>query len=255
MKVARSVKLLGEDICGYTVDEKIWQGATSTVYRCSSAGGRGKWGQTVAVKILHPYRDNPLQIRQFKKEAKIQGRIVHDNIVRVYGMGRKSGFYAIFMEYVYGNNLRIASQTSDVKTEWLLSFFSRFAAALDYLHARGIVHNDIKPENIIIGKFNDSFKLTDFGFAEKLNRWSRKSPYTGGTEKYMAPERAKGVSDLRSDIYSYGVLLEEFLKDRIGNELIYSIIVRATHREPFKRYISMSDVKNDVDRLYIEYNS
>jgi len=249
------VKLVGETIGGYTIEEKIWQGATSTVYRGSSAGGRGRWGQTVAIKVLHPYRDNPLQIRQFIKEAKIQGKIIHENIVRVYGMGRKDGYLAIFMEYVYGSSLRIASQTTEIKTDWLIKFFSRFAAALDYLHSIGIVHNDIKPENIIIGKVNGSFKLTDFGFAEKLSRWSRKSEYTGGTEKYMAPERARGVTDLRSDIYSYGILLDEFLNDRIGNELIYFIIVRATQREPFKRYSSMSDVKDDIDRLYIEYNS
>lgn len=247
------VKLTGETICGYTVEDKIWQGATSTVYRCSCADGRCRWGQTVAVKILHPYRDNPVQIRQFIREARIQGKIIHDNIVRVYGMGRKDGFLAIFMEYVYGNSLRIASQTTEIKTEWLISFFSRLASALDYLHSRGIVHNDLKPENIIIGKVNGAFKLTDFGFAEKLSRWSRKSQYSGGTEKYMAPERAKGVSDRRSDIYSFGILLDEFLKDRLGSERIYSIIVRATQREPYKRYSTMSDVKEEIDRLSIEY--
>lgn len=249
------VKLAGETIGGYTVEEKIWQGATSTVWRCSCSNGKGRWGQTVAIKVLHPYRNNPLQIKQFIKEAKIQGKIVHENIVRVYGICRKETSLAIFMEYVYGNSLRITSQSTEIKTEWLLKFFSKLASALGYLHSRGIVHNDIKPENIIIGKVNGTFKLTDFGFAEKLSRWSKKSQYTGGTEKYMAPERARGVSDLRSDIYSFGILLDEFLKDRIGNELIYSIIVRATQREPFKRYGSMSDVNDDLNRLYIEYTS
>jgi serine/threonine protein kinase len=249
------IRLIGETINGYVVDEKIWQGATSTVYRCSVAGGRGRWGQTVAIKVLHPYRNNPLQIKQFVKEARMQGGIVHDNIVRVYGMGKKDGYLAIFMEYVYGNSLRITSQTTEMKTEWLISFFSQLASALEYLHSKGIVHNDLKPENIIIGKVGGAFKLTDFGFAEKLSRWSRKSSYTGGTEKYMAPERAKGVSDFRSDIYSFGILLDEFLKDRIGNERIYSIIVRATQRELFKRYNTISDLKDELNRLYIEYTS
>jgi eukaryotic-like serine/threonine-protein kinase len=249
------VRLAGENIVGYTVEEKIWQGATSTVWRCSCSIGRGKWGQTVAIKVLHPHRNSPLQIKQFAKEAKIQSTIVHENIIRVYGLVRKGNLLVIFMEYVYGNNLRLASQTTEIKTDWLIRFFSKLASAVDYLHSRGIVHNDIKPENIIVGRGNEDLKLTDFGFAESLSRWSKKSQYAGGTERYMAPERSKGVTDLRSDIYSFGMLLDEFLKDRLGNERVYSIIVRATQREPFKRYSSMSEVKDELDRLYIEYTS
>ncbi len=69
----------------------------------------------------------------------------------------------------------------------------------------------------------------------------------------MAPERSKGLIDLRSDIYSFGMLLDEFLKDRLASERISSIIARATQKEPFKRYSSMSDVKVEIDRLYLEF--
>jgi eukaryotic-like serine/threonine-protein kinase len=249
------VRLTGENIGGYTVEEKVWQGATSTVWRCSCPIGRGKWGQTVAIKVLHPYRNSPLQIKQFVREAKLQSSLIHKNIVRVYGLVRKENLLAIFMEYVYGDSLRLTSQIKEIETEWLIKFFSKLADTLNYLHSRGIVHNDIKPENVIIGKGTGDFKLTDFGFAESLSRWVRKNHYIGGTEKYMAPERAKGVSDQRSDIYSFGILLDEFLKECLGNERVYSMIARATQREPFKRYSSMSDMKDEIDRLYVEYTS
>ncbi len=170
-----TVKLTGENIGGYKVEEKRWQGATSTVWRCSCQDGRGRWGQTIAVKVLNPYRDNPLQINQFIKEAKIQGKIFHENVVRVYGIVRKENLLGMLMEYVYGDNLKIVSQTTEIKTDWLIRFFSRLASAIGYLHSRGIVHNDIKPENIIIRKVDRDFKLTDFGFAESLRWWSKKA--------------------------------------------------------------------------------
>lgn len=93
-KVENNGGFAGLTIRNYTAEEKIWQGATSTVYRCS--GGR----YPVAMKILHPYRVQPVQIKQFIKEAKIQGSLNHENIVKVYGMGKKNGFFAIIMEYV-----------------------------------------------------------------------------------------------------------------------------------------------------------
>ncbi len=248
------IKLTGETVKGYIVEEKIWQGATSTVYRCSSVNGNGRYGKTVAIKVLHPYRNQPVQINQFIREAKMQARLNHENIVKVYGLAQKENLLAIFMEYVNGTSLRMAFQNWEMTTESLIKFFLGLADTVDYIHSKGIIHNDIKPENIIVGRNNGIFKLTDFGYAERLNRWFRKpSIYTGGTEKYMAPERAKGTFDQRSDIYSFGILLDEFLKDRLQNEKIYSIIAVATQKEPFKRYDTMSKVKDELERLYLEF--
>ncbi|HOL21371.1 MAG TPA: serine/threonine-protein kinase [bacterium] len=246
------VKLTGDVFNGYTVEEKIWQGATSTVYRCR---GSGRYGNIVAIKVLHPYRNHPSQIQQFIREAKIQASLRHKNIVEVYGVGRKDHLVAIFMEYVNGISLRVASQTVDIPAGTFIKFFIDLADTVDYIHKRGIIHNDIKPENIIIGKSLNILKLTDFGYAEKLHRWfGRKNGYSGGTEGYMAPERAKGLSDKRSDIYSIGVLLDEFLKDKLeGREEIYSIIVKATQRDPFKRYASAAELKFDLETLYLDY--
>ncbi|MCX8082967.1 MAG: serine/threonine protein kinase [bacterium] len=246
------VKLTGDVFNGYSVEEKIWQGATSTVYRCS---GNGRYGNIVAIKVLHPYRNHPTQIKQFIREAKLQARLKHNNIVKVYGIGKKDHLVAIFMEYVNGLNLRMASQTMDIPTGNFIRLFIKLVETVGYIHKKGIIHNDIKPENIIIGKVNGILKLTDFGYAEKVKRWfGRKSEYSGGTEKYMAPERTKGISDKRSDIYSIGVLLDEFLKDKLhGKEEIYSIIVKATQKDPEKRYINAAELKSDLETLYLDY--
>ncbi|MDD3726518.1 MAG: serine/threonine-protein kinase [Candidatus Ratteibacteria bacterium] len=251
-KAEYTIKLAGDVFNGYTVEEKIWQGATSTVYRCS---GSGRYGSVVAIKVLHPYRNLPHYVKLFIREAKIQSRLNHKNIVKVYGTGRKDHLVAIFMEYVNGINLRMAFQTMDMPATTLLRLFIELTDTVDYIHKRGIIHNDIKPENIIIGKSNGLLKLTDFGYAEKMGRWfGKKNEYSGGTERYMAPERTKGMSDKRSDIYSIGILLDEFLKDKLGGrEEIYSIIVKATQKEPFKRYTSAAELKFDLEKLYIGY--
>lgn len=245
------MKLTGNIFNGYTIEEKIWQGATSTVYRCR---GNGRYGNIVAIKVLHPYRNMPHYIKQFIREAKLQARLNHRNIVRVYGVGKKENLVAIFMEYVNGLNLRMTTQTREIPAGDLLRLFIQLVETVDYIHRKGIVHNDIKPENIIVNNNLSMLKLTDFGYAEKINRWfGRKSEYSGGTEKYMAPERAKGISDIKSDIYSIGVLLDEFLKDKLGGrEEIYSIIVKATQKEPYKRYTSAAELKFDLEMLYLD---
>jgi len=248
------VKLTGEVFNGYTVEEKIWQGATSTVYRCS---GSGRYGNIVAIKVLHPYRNHLSQIKQFIREAKIQARLRHKNIVEVYGVGRKDHLVAIFMEYVNGMNLRAAYQSMDIPADKMLRFFIELTETVDYIHSKGVIHNDIKPENIIVGKSLDILKLTDFGYASRLRRWfGRENISNGGTEQYMAPERGKGISDKKSDIYSIGILLDEFLKDKLkGSEEIYSIIVKATQKEPFRRYESAADLKFDLEKLYLSVSA
>jgi len=249
------VKLVGENIKGYVVEEKIWQGATSTVYRCSSENGSGRYGKILAIKVLHPYRNQPQHIKQFAREAKIQAMFNHQNIVKVYGLAKKDAILGIFMEYVNGASLRIASQNGELSAEWFIRFFLKLAETVEHIHARGVVHNDLKPENIIVTRNGEMLKLTDFGYAEQLRGWFKKGSSAGGTEKYMAPERASGAFDERSDVYSFGVLLDEYLKDKLQNERIYLIIAKSMEKEPFRRYASMTEVKEQLQRLYLEFTS
>ena len=249
------VKLAGESIKGYVVEEKIWQGATSTVYRCSSENGNGRYGKVLAIKVLHPYRNQPQHIKQFAREAKIQAMFNHENIVKVYGLAKKDAVLGIFMEFVNGTSLRIAAQNSEITNEWFIRFFLKLAETVEHIHKRGVIHNDLKPENIIVTRNGEMLKLTDFGYAEQLRGWFKKELSAGGTEKYMAPERARGAFDERSDVYSFGVLLDEYLKDRLQNERIYMIIAKSTEKEPFKRYASMTEVKEQLQRLYVEFTS
>ena len=241
IKAEYKVKLTGEVIGGYKIEEKIWQGATSTIYKGISLNGPGKYGKIIAIKVLHPYRKDPLQIRQFLKEIKIQKRLNHPNIVKVYKGGKFNGFLFMFAEYVDGKSLRMVAQEKEIPFEKVIHIMVEVGKGLSYIHKRGIIHNDIKPENIIVSKDFDVVKLTDFGYAEKLRGFLKSHSLPGGTERYMAPERKKGNYDFRSDIYSLGRVFEELLKKEIDSPEIYEIIIKATHQEPSKRYQTVEE--------------
>ncbi|MCD6407860.1 serine/threonine protein kinase [bacterium] len=249
IKAEYKVKLTGEIIGGYKVEEKIWQGATSTIYKGISLNGPGKYGKIIAIKVLHPYRKDPLQIRQFLKEVKLQKKLEHPNIVKVYGGGKFNGFLFMFAEYVDGKSLRMVAQEKEIPFEKIIHIMIEVGKALSYVHKKGIIHNDIKPENIIVGKDFDVVKLTDFGYAEKLHRFLRYHSLPGGTERYMAPERKKGDYDFRSDIYSLGCVFEELLHGKIDSPEIYEIIIKATHHDPSKRYQTIDEFVEELRNL------
>jgi len=246
------VKLKSEVIENYSVEEKIWQGATSTVYKCINKYGKGKHGSIVAIKVLHPYRKDPLQIKMFIREGRIQQKLSHENIVRTFSVGKTEDFYFILMEYIRGSNLKVFSQNGIPPFRQLLEMFRDLAYTLSYMHGRKILHNDIKPENIMFDQAAKSLKLTDFGYASTFQKWFNRKFPAGGTEKYMAPERKTGISDTRSDIYSFGMVLDEFLPQNERDEIISSIIHKAIQREPHKRYASFSEMISDMK--YYFYN-
>lgn len=251
IKAEYKLKLTGEIIGGYKVGEKIWQGATSTIYKGFSLNGPGKYGKIIAIKVLHPYRKSPLQIRQFLKEVKLQKKLEHPNIIKVYGGGKFNDLLLMFAEYVDGKSLRMVIQEKEILLKKIIYILTEVGKALSYLHRKGIIHNDIKPENIIVSKNFDVIKLTDFGYAEKLCRFLKYPSLPGGTEKYMAPERKKGKGyyDFRSDIYSLGRVLEELLHEEIESPEIYEIIIKATHNDPSKRYQTIDEFIEELRNL------
>ncbi|MCM8768878.1 MAG: serine/threonine protein kinase [Candidatus Omnitrophica bacterium] len=233
------IKLTGQYLGNYLLQEKIWQGATSTVYR-AQASETAPFGRTVAVKVLHPYRNSALQRRQFFWEASLMKRLRHPNIVRVYSSGRQQSLFFFFMEFVNGRSLRqyLAERTLTLKQ--CLFFVGELAKALNYIHGLGIVHRDLKPENILISNDLTQVKLIDFGYAGYISpRWWQTQLLSGGTEPYLAPEVSRGErGDHRADIFSFGVIIRELLLPRMetGQEALEAVVQQATHPLPWKRY-------------------
>jgi serine/threonine protein kinase len=239
--------LIGTTVSDYTVEERIWQGATSTVYKCTIANGKAKYGNIAALKVLHPYRREPIQIKRFVKEAQIQKKLNHKNIIQVYFYGKTGLSFFIFMEYVGGKNIRNFLQNSSVTDKQSLKMLKEVAEALEFTHNKNVIHNDIKPENILYDPTTNSFKLTDFGYARPIQRWFRKTEHSGGTAGYMAPERKQGIFNQRSDIYSFGVVMKEVLTDKIKDYKPELIFNKATQKNPDKRYASFTELITDIN--------
>lgn len=243
----------GKTVENYLVEKRIWQGATSIVYKCISQNGKGKYGDIVALKVLHPHRKEPSQIKMFIREARLQKKLDYKNVVRVHSVGKIEFSLFIFMEYIRGQNLREFSLNGLVDNKELVKMFRDIAETISFIHSKKVIHNDIKPENILFDPISNTFKITDFGYARPFKKWFNKKDYSGGTDKYMAPERTKGVFNEKTDIFSFGIIMEELLFPRIPDKRINSIIHKATHKDPNNRYSSFSKLIKDIDHsLYKE---
>jgi len=168
MEQEYKLKLIGEEIENYKIEERIWQGGTSTIYKgiCED----GIFGKVVAIKVLHPYRREYYQVKTFKKEFKILRNLSHPNIIKVYKMGRKNGLYYIIMEYIDGKSLKnFYEKNSEIFPQTILYILIKVGEGIKYIHSQRIVHNDIKPENVIVKNNLKDVKIIDFGYAEKIS--------------------------------------------------------------------------------------
>jgi len=202
-----SSKFINSTIGEYRLIEKLGEGGMGEVYQ----GVHSKIGRVVAVKILSQAAHGPEFVERFLNEARIQGGLQHHNIVTLYDFLEYNGQPCIIMEYIEGQTL------TDCVRAWgglplpdAIRYFQSIVEAIDYVHSRGIVHRDIKSNNVKITP-SGQVKLLDFGIAK-----SGASPaltVTGafvGTLQYLSPEQlVGGVADVRSDIWSLGVLLYE----------------------------------------------
>ncbi len=175
-------------------------------------------GRAVAVKFLRKaFLRQPLVVERFMGEAKTIAKLCHRNIVGIYGLGRTAGnAYFIVMELVSGPNLAVLGKTRVVSVQEAVRWTIETCTALEHAHARGIIHCDLKPANLLLDR-NGSIQVTDFGLARGL---SEQAPWTGeleGTAPFMAPEQASpcwGPIDVRTDVYGIGAVLYALLTGR-----------------------------------------
>ncbi|HET9477864.1 MAG TPA: serine/threonine-protein kinase, partial [Pyrinomonadaceae bacterium] len=230
----------------YRILERLGAGGMGEVYLAEDM----KLGRKVAIKILsEEYTTNKDRLQRFEQEASAASNLNHPNILTIHEVGTDSGRHYIATEYIDGLTLRRKALSSQMDIPEILDIAVQVASALEEAHAAGIVHRDIKPDNIMVRR-NGYVKVLDFGLA-KLTETVDRSPSDAeaatrvlvqtdagvvmGTSHYMSPEQARGKRvDARSDIWSLGVVLYELVTGRtpFEGETSTDVIVGITQKEP-----------------------
>ena len=214
--------LIGKKLDGlYEVKELIGSGGMANVYKAVMLGRNGPVpaGTVVAVKVLRQeYTHDPELVRRFKNESKAISLLNHPNIVKVYDVSVNDQLQYIVMEYVDGMTLReyLNERGGKLTSRETVHFISQILKALEHAHANGVVHRDIKPQNIMLLD-NGQLRMMDFGIA-RISRAENQllSGKTMGSVHYISPEQAKGdETDCTSDIYSVGVMMYEMLSGQL----------------------------------------
>src|SRR3989338_10105698 len=199
--------LAGQTLGQYRILEQIGLGGMPTIFKAYQPGME----RLVALKVLpQHYAANPKFVQRFEQEARLIAKLEHRNILPVYDFGSHDGTTYLVMRYLQAGTVKDILGHGALPLPDAARVLSDIAAALDYAHAQGIVHRDVKPSNILVDKQGSSY-LTDFGIAKVLEGTQDLTGTTAlGTPAYMSPEQTLGKPVTpRSDVYSLGVMLYE----------------------------------------------
>jgi serine/threonine-protein kinase len=203
----------------YRVESRIARGGMATVY----TGVDTRLDRAVAIKIMHAgLGDDDDFAARFVREARAAARLNHPNVVAVFDQGSDDGTVFLVMEYVPGSTLRdLIREQAPLPPQRALAVLERVLAALSAAHEAGLVHRDVKPENVLIAP-DGSIKVADFGLARAVSSSTAATATSGlliGTVSYLAPELVLNQgADARCDVYACGVLLYEMLTGRKPHE-------------------------------------
>lgn len=270
-------KYIGKRLDGrYEIHELIGVGGMAKVYRCNDTVD----DREVAIKILKDeYLNNDEFIRRFKNESKAIAMLSHQNIVKVYDVSFGDMIQYIVMEYIDGITLKeYIDQQGIIEWKDALHLTTQVLKALQHAHECGIVHRDIKPQNIMLLQ-DGTIKVTDFGIARFSDKATRTMTEQAiGSVHYIAPEQARGaVTDGKTDIYSVGVMLYEMLTGKLpfdGDSAVTvalmqlqqtpkrprevnpgipigleQITMKAMEKQPADRYTSAAEMLSDIERF------
>ena len=216
----------------YEVQDFIGQGAMGLVYRAYHA----QLERTGAVKVLQGIAPDADTTTRFRHEAQAIAQLRHPNILNVYDFGELNGTPYMIVEYVPGGSLAGRLSQGPVDQAAALRYLRGIASGLDYAHAHGIIHRDVKPANVLLEP-DDSPVLADFGLAKLLQGSSLKSMtgVTTGTPAYMAPEQVTGSKvGPAADRYSLATIAYEMLTGVIpfDGEALLELLYAQVHRDP-----------------------
>jgi serine/threonine-protein kinase len=279
----------------YTLIDRIAVGGMAEIFLARQAGLEG-FEKTIVIKRIRPHLSKqPNFVKMFLNEAKLAAQLNHPNIVQIYDLGRISESYFIAMEYIFGRDMRRIIPKADAlgipfPMVYALKIASSVCEGLYYAHQRAdmygnalnIVHRDVTPENIFVS-FDGTVKVLDFGIAKAANQIEQtRAGEIKGKLSYMSPEQCMGKPlDCRSDIFSLGVVLYEWLtgfKLFTGDsevavlksitegkiyapsyfkadipEAVEAILMRALEKDREKRYQTAWDMQYDIDQFLSQY--
>ena len=262
---------IGSVIGGYRIEAQIGQGGMGVVYRAEQIRLR----RQVAVKVIAPdLAQDPGFRERFESESRLAASIEHPNVLPVHEAGEAQGLLFISMRYVQGTDLRaMIADHGRLDPPRAARIVAQVAGALDAAHARGLVHRDVKPANVLIGAGTDHAYLTDFGLTKKTTSLGgvTKTGEFVGTIDYVAPEQIQGGAvDARADGYALGCVLHQTLTGQVPfvrdsdvakiyahlsdpppsvTQLVHdvpfqfdAIVARAMAKDPSERYPSAGDL-------------
>ena len=265
------IKQLGD----FEILREIGRGGMGIVF----AARQESLGRVVAIKVL-PKQSlmDEADLERFHREAKLAAAMHHSNIVPIYGTGDFDGSHYLVMQLVDGESLdkKLSASDEPMAVSQVAELGVQVADAIAYAHDNGVLHRDIKPSNIIVESAGVS-QISDFGLATTIDNERTRSGSLSGSLRYLAPERLKGVSDQRSDVYSIGLTLFEMLVGKPAfqqsdtNELLLAvanppstsirksrpdvpldletIVLKAMAVDPKMRYQAAGDLRDDLRRF------
>ena len=263
----------------YEILDKIGTGGMSDVFKAKDH----ILGREVAIKVLkQEFAEDMNFVTKFRTEAQSAAGLEHPNIVNIYDVGSENGEYYIVMEYVEGITLKTyIEKKGQLNFKEAISIAIQVGRGIEAAHNKGIIHRDIKPQNIIIST-EGKVKVTDFGIARATSSNTIHADVMGSVH-YVSPEQARnGFVDFKSDIYSLGIVMYEMVTGRVpfdgdstvnialkhlqeemvtpsayAPELpisIEKIILKATMKSPDRRYASMEDLLLDLKKDLVSPN-
>lgn len=249
---------------GFAVHERVGQGGMGEVFRCTAL----RDGKPVAVKVLGAsLAVVPDYVKRFEREAAAMAQLDHPGVVRLLSRGRSGPHCWISMELIDGVSLRTWAHQNRPTARTLARLLAQVAHALAYAHARGVVHRDLKPDNVLVQP-DGRTKVLDFGLAGLYVQGAEcltQSNVAMGTANYMAPEQRKDAKhvDHRADLYSFGVMAYELLTGELpvgrfpppsktvpGLDKAWdSLVERCLEAEPAKRPHSALELAHALEGL------